>query len=57
MPEKSEIELTPEQIVIDNEDLANGAPDSTRDNSPRPQSWSPSVVSKEDFEDENPYSR
>jgi hypothetical protein len=47
--------ILPLEVVLENEDLANRAPDSTRDNGPRPRTWSPPLISREDWERENPY--
>ncbi len=47
--------LLPE-VVLENEALANMAPDSTKDNGPRPRTWNPPPISKDDWERENPYS-
>lgn len=47
----------PLEEVLENEALANMAPDSTRDNGPRPRTWNPPLVSKEEFKIENPYSK
>ncbi len=47
----------PLEEVLHNEDLANRAPDSTRDNTPRPHAWKPPLVTKEDYKRENPYSK
>ena len=52
--EKQELPL---DEILHNEDLANRAPDSTRDNSPRPPAWKPPLVTKEDYKRESPYSK
>ena len=54
LKEKTKLPL---EEVLHNEDLANRAPDSTRDNGPRPPAWKPPLVAKEDYKRENPYSR
>jgi len=50
------LRLTAQQVE-DNRDLADMAPDSTRDNGARPWAWSPPLVSREEHERENPYHR
>lgn len=45
----------PLEVVLENEYLANLAPDSTKDSGPRPHTWNPPLISKEDWKDENPY--
>jgi hypothetical protein len=47
----------PVSTVLENQELADMAPDSTKDNSPRPDTWKPPLVSSEEHEQENPYSR
>lgn len=53
---KEKQELLLDEILY-NEDLANRAPDSTRDNGPRPPEWRPPLMTKDDYKRENPYSQ
>jgi len=41
--------------VTENAFIADGNADSTRDGGKRPPTWNPPVVSKEEYENENPY--
>lgn len=47
--------ILPPEIVLENMDLADRAPDSTRDNGRRPQTCNPPLVTREDWESDNPY--
>lgn len=47
--------ILPLETVLENEDMANMAPDSTKDNGPRPDTWKPPLISKDEWEIENPY--
>ncbi|KKR71138.1 MAG: hypothetical protein UU12_C0007G0009 [Candidatus Woesebacteria bacterium GW2011_GWA2_40_7b] len=47
--------ILPLETILENEELANMAPDSTKDNSPRPDTWKPPLISAKDWERENPY--
>ena len=51
-----EIKISTTEIEI-NADIADAQADSTKDGGPRPAGWKPPLVSKEDFEEENPYSK
>lgn len=55
-PKTIKNDISPEE-VLHNEDLANRAPDSTRDNGRRPWTWNPPLITKEDYQKENPYSK
>ena len=58
MKEKSFVEHRPVlslEIVLENQELADMAPDSTKRNEGRPHTWKPPLVTEEDRESENPY--
>lgn len=51
-----ERKLTDEEI-LENATIADGMADSTHDGGPRPASSKPAIVTKTDYEAENPYAK
>ena len=49
--------ILPLEIVLENMELADRAPDSTTDGGPRPHTWNPPLISQDGWERENPYHR
>ena len=49
-------ELSQDQ-VLENADVADGGPDSTSWAQRRPDGWNPQLVTSDDYDRENPYSR
>lgn len=54
MTAEAQIKLTDSEIT-ENAYIADGNADSTHDGGKRPPSWNPPVISKEEYENENPY--
>ena len=48
--------ILPLDVVDENQELADSAPDSTKDFSKRPDTWKPPLISPEDNDEEHPYS-
>lgn len=45
------------QKILENEELADRAPDSTKNNEGRPHTWNPPVITVDEHFIENPYNK